>query len=89
MENNYIIKEDLVRFLYDIGKGDYIKDVYYEIETERTVKFKRKLDNKYCSIPKSFIQNRWKKDNNIPQNIYIQSYLTLLRICWEKHGELD
>ena len=83
MENNYNIREDLVRFLYDIGKGDYIKDVYYENETERAVKFKRKIDDKYCSIPKSFIQKRWKKDKNIAQNIYIQSYLTFLKIYWE------
>lgn len=87
--DNSNINEDLVRFSYNLGKGAYIEDLYYVNETKRIVKFKSKQDNKYCSIPKSFIQKKWKKDKNIPQNIYIPAYLAFFRIYWEKYRNLN
>lgn len=87
MDNNKFNNE-IVKFSYDIAKGNYIENVYYEYETERAVKFKRKLDNKYCRIPKSFLQKGWKKDKNIPQNIYIKSYFAFLRIFWRDHENM-
>ncbi len=82
------INEDIVKLLYDIRKGNYIKDLCFEYETERMVGFKRISDNKYCSIPRGFIQEGWRKDDKVPQNIYIKSYLTFLKIYWKKREDI-
>ena len=87
--DNSNTRDEIVKFSYDIVKGSYIKDVYYEGETERAIEFKKKPDNRYCWIPKSLIQKRWKKDKNVPQNIYITSYLAFLRIYWEKNEDIS
>ena len=87
--DNHNLNKDIVKISYDLGKGIYIKDVYYDCETQKAVILKRKADNKYCLIPKSIIEKGWKKDKKIPQNIYLNSYLALLRFYWRKNKDIS
>ena len=49
--------------------SNFIKDIYYEYETETAVMFNREKDNKILWIPKIAIRGGYTKDKNIAQNI--------------------
>ncbi len=82
--DNKNIREEIVKISYDIAKGNFIKDLFYVTETEKAIKFKTKSEDKFCDIPKTYIQNGWKKDMKNPQNIYLKSYSEFLRIFWRR-----
>ena len=78
MENNNLQRE-LVGFSYNASDNtNSIKDVYYEIETNRAVKFTNQTSEKYFWIPKTMIKQGWKKDPKMSQDIKINYYLELI-----------
>ncbi|MBN1215158.1 MAG: hypothetical protein JXA99_06910 [Candidatus Lokiarchaeota archaeon] len=82
-------KNEIVRISYNLAKGTYIRNVYYENETEKDIIFKNNNFEKSCLIPKSFVQKGWKRNKKSPQNIYISSYLSLLKIYWQKYDTMN
>ncbi len=69
--NNY--KEEIVSFAYDLKSGgSYVKNVFYELETDKAVMFGRNGDDKVLFIPKSAIKGGWIKDKKKAQNIAIR-----------------
>ena len=77
MENN-ILHRELVEFSYNASDNEnYIKDVYYESETAKAVQFTNQTSEKFFWMPKTMIQQGWKKDLKMPQNIKINYQLEL------------
>lgn len=54
---------------YDLTKGNYIKDIFYELEVKKAVMFGRNIDDKILFLPKSMIKGGWSKDKKKPQSI--------------------
>jgi len=78
MENNNLQRE-LVGFSYNASDNtNSIKDVYYETETHRAVKFTNQTSEKYFWMPKTMIKQGWKKDPKMSQDIKINYYLELI-----------
>lgn len=62
-----------VEFSHDFSKGNFVKNVYYETETDRAILvFKDNTGSYQLWIPKSIIKISWNKDRQKPQNIYIK-----------------
>ena len=62
-----------VEFSYNFSKGNFIKSVYYETETDRAILvFKDNLGTYQLWIPKSIIKYDWNRDKQKPQNIYVK-----------------
>ncbi len=64
------------------GKGNYVKDLLYIEETDKSIKFCRKKDNKSVWIPKSLIKEEWKKEVDVLQNVFIKDSITHLELKW-------
>ncbi|MEE9376738.1 MAG: hypothetical protein V3V33_01740 [Candidatus Lokiarchaeia archaeon] len=60
-----------VQYSFNSNFENYIKKIYYELETERAVMFGRNKDDKVLFIPKSSIKGGWKRDKKLPQNIKV------------------
>ena len=61
-----------IELSFDLSKGNYIKDVYYEKETDKAIKIVNEEQDKYSWIPKSIVKGGWIKDYNKLQNIYLR-----------------
>jgi len=69
---------DLVEFSYDLtDSSNYIKDVYYDYETDKAVKFTNQTSDRYFWMPKSMIKHGWEKNQQMPQNIKVRYHLEL------------
>jgi len=68
---------EVVEFSYSLKDGNYIKEIYYEHETDRAVMLGRKKDDKILWIPKSMIKGGWSKDKKKPQNIRVNYLIPL------------
>lgn len=65
-------ENELVEFSYSLKDGNFIKKIYYELETERAVMFGRNEDDKILWIPKSIIKGGWYKEKKKPQNLRVK-----------------
>ncbi|MDX1798932.1 MAG: hypothetical protein R3255_09820, partial [Candidatus Lokiarchaeia archaeon] len=63
---------ETVDYTYKYGSGVVIKNVYFDFETEKAVKFKREKDSKILWVPKQFLKKECNKDRNHPQNIHLK-----------------
>lgn len=77
---NVIEDVETPKILYDVTKGNYIDNIFYELETEKAVMFGRNTDDKVLWIPKSAIKGGWNNDKKTPQSISL-SY-TLENLGW-------
>ena len=75
--------EEIAELSFLAGKGNYIKEIFYIEESDKTVKFGREKDNKSLWIPKSLIKGGWKKEVGVIHNIFIKDFITHLELKWQ------
>ena len=64
--------KEIIKLSYDIDKGNYMKDVYFEKETDTHIlvyKDSKQIRSKWIS--KNLLR-QWNKKREIPQNIYLK-----------------
>jgi len=61
--------------------GNFIRNIYYEFETDKAVRFGRQEDEKFFWIPKSNIKGGWKKDKQYAQDIGVKFNM---KLHWEE-----
>jgi DNA helicase-4 len=61
-----------VKYTNKYGAGVLIKNVYFDFETKKAVKFHRAKDSKILWIPKKLLKKDCSKDRSTPQNVQLQ-----------------
>ena len=65
------IKKEQADIKYDVNRGNYLENLFYEKETNLAVRFGRKNDEKVLWIPKSIIRGGWGKEQTKAQEIVL------------------
>jgi len=63
---------ELVEYSSKYKAGVFIKDVYFDFETKKAVKFHRDKDSKILWIPKQFLKKECSKDRSTPQTVQLK-----------------
>ena len=69
--------KEIVSLAFNLKDGNYIENIFYELETNNAVMFGRNIDDKILFIPKSVIKGGWTKYKMKAQNINLKSGIGL------------
>ncbi|GAF81809.1 unnamed protein product, partial [marine sediment metagenome] len=61
-----------VQFSLKYREGVFIKNVYFDYETNKAVKFRRTKDSKILWVPKQWLKKQFIKDKERPQDVQLK-----------------
>ena len=67
-------KPEIVKTKFDLNRGNYIPEVFFECEKGGSVIFKHKEGKKIVYIPKSVIKKGFKRDKQKLQDVVLADY---------------
>ena len=63
--------KEIIKLSYDVDKGNYMKDVYFEKDTDTHVLFYKDTEQILSKWIKKTLLRHWNKKREIPQNVYL------------------
>jgi len=69
--------KELVEAKFDMNKGNYIPNIYFEFEKGRALVFRNKIGDKIVYVPRNYIRGGFIREKNVAQDVKLMDYYSI------------